>query len=144
MTVLALDPGGTTGWATWDASVGFRSWECDFDVLIARAWEWITTQPDAHEGARHVVCERYTITAETLRKSRQSDALEIIGFMRGLCLIYEIPFSLQTPADAKRFSTDDRLRHVGWYTRGKGHANDAARHLMLHLVKNRLMEPPRA
>ena len=38
------------------------------------------------------------------------------------------------------FATDDKLRRLGWYKPGKGHANDAARHLLLWFAKHRTPE----
>lgn len=41
---------------------------------------------------------------------------------------------LQGPAEAKAFSTDTKLRRLGWWHKGgEGHANDALRHAVLYL-----------
>ena len=38
---------------------------------------------------------------------------------------------------AKSFATDAKLKALDWYERTKdGHANDAARHLVVYLVKS--------
>lgn len=76
--------------------------------------------------------------------SRQYDALELIGWLRAMSYLCDIPFVLQTPADAKRFSTDKKLEAAGWLQpKGQDHANDALRHLLLYMVGSRLMEVPR-
>lgn len=40
---------------------------------------------------------------------------------------------MQQPSSAKSVCTDDRLRHWGLWSKGKPHANDAVRHLVLAL-----------
>lgn len=134
--VLAVDPGGTTGWAFRRPQDGVISGQDDFNSFVYDADRLVRNQVDV------VVCERYVITAETLRKSRQTTALEVIGFLRGACYINGAEFVLQSPGDAKRFATDERLKSAGWYVPGQPHANDAARHLLLYLVKNGQMEVP--
>ncbi len=143
MKVYSFDPGGTTGWAMWDNWSGqTAAGQSDFDGTVRMVNKTFFRPGDV------IVAERFTINAQTVRKSQQTTALEVIGFLRATALLYEgVDFVLQTPADAKRFSTDARLDILGWTRRPKAkwdHANDALRHLLLYLVKNKLMEPPRA
>ena len=86
-----------------------------------------------------IVCEDFRITMQTAKKSAQPDALKIIGALDYLAFRDGAKFVLQTPADAKRFATDDRLRKAGLWTPGRRHANDAARHLFLYLCKKGLL-----
>jgi len=95
-----------------------------------------------------LIVEDFIITAETLKKSRQTWSLEAIGALRYLVelfgdypipvddgrglIIPRISMTLQSPSSAKAFATNDKLRNVGWYVPGKGHANDAARHLLVY------------
>lgn len=138
--VLALDPGLTTGWAAlynpgaddeMFASGEVRGALALVDSvlrLFGTGWEW------------EVVIERYIITPNTLTKTRQYEPLEIIGAVRWLCHDRDRPFAMQSPAEAKAFSTDTKLKRVGWYRRGLGHANDAARHLLLYTATHRLID----
>lgn len=145
--ILAVDPGGTSGWATherWDNAPdedGFSSGQYEFNDFV----EFVDKL--AHDvQLTAIVAEKFTINQQTIRHSQQTTALEVIGFLRYIALREECPFILQTPADAKKFSTDARLDVVDWTKRPKAkwdHANDGARHLMLYMVKNKLMEPPR-
>jgi hypothetical protein len=86
-----------------------------------------------------LVIEKFTITNETAKKSRQYDALNIIGVFRHYSYMSDWPLTLQSPGSAKKLGTDDRLKDLGWYTPGKGHANDAARHLLLYCVNNEII-----
>jgi hypothetical protein len=133
-TVLAVDPGLMSGWA-YHHEDGHRAGQLEFDEMMGVA-EFL--EPDVF------VCERYTVTAETLRKSRQTTALEIIGCLRWLAHKRGVPFVLQSPADAKRFATNKKLEAAGWLLpSSQDHANDALRHLLLYRVKNKMMEMPR-
>jgi hypothetical protein len=91
-------------------------------------------------GMAHLVVENFHITIRTGKLTRQHDALYIIG-----CLRYKANkdghlFKLQNPSD-KQFGDDDRLKQIGWYSPGKGHANDAARHLLLYLLRYGVIDP---
>ena len=90
-----------------------------------------------------VVVEEFRITASTGHKTRGGSmaAIEIIGALRWICHARGIPLVLQTPADAKRFMTDEKLRRLGWYRSGKDHARDAARHLALYLLRSGHVSP---
>ena len=130
--ILALDPGKKTGWAAYDFTTKrFVSGEGDF-ITSARRAHAIAAE---HNDELSIVSESFTITVNTAKNTQATWSLELIGVYRYLSLAYcREDLTLQAPAAAKRFSSDDRLRAMGWYTPGKGHANDAARHLMLYLV----------
>lgn len=135
MRILAVDPGLTSGWALLRPDGTVTTGQSDFEAMMRAAERYAPTV---------VVCERYTITAETLRKSRQTTALELIGALRWMTVKSGGEFVMQSPADAKRFSTDGKLTSAGWLQpRARDHANDACRHLLLYCVKNKLMGVPR-
>lgn len=140
--IVALDPGGVTGYATFRAG-SFTSGEIPdgFDGFFEwcrgpegnTLW-WVTT---------HLIVERFTINAATHKKDPVGirETLDIIGGARYLAATRDITFdNTQTPTQAKTFATDSNLKAMGWHhpTEG-GHANDAARHLLTHLasVRNR-------
>ena len=137
-----MDPGGTTGWCFWeDGEV--RAGQDEFEAF--------THVVDHLPVPNVVVAERFVINQQTIRHSQQTTALEVIGFLKYVAWRDGADFVLQTPADAKRFAQvgddkDARLDAAGWLIRPKAkwdHANDSQRHMLLYLVKKRLMEPPR-
>jgi hypothetical protein len=129
--VLAIDPGKMSGFAFQD-DTGFR----DAGQLEMMPLLQLAEQDAKAYGAELViVCESYTITAETAKKSRQTWSLEIIGALRWIAWRYGCEFILQSPADAKRFATDARLHECGMWVKGQDHARDAYRHLLLYLAK---------
>ena len=129
--IIAIDPGNVTGIATYKGDT-FDSFELD-EIGKVYSYLWnVKAQADA------LIIEKFTINPTTHKKSRQEDPLLIIGFVDGLAYLHRIPLTYFTPAKAKSFATDDKLKAVGWWrpTPG-GHANDSARHLLTFIAQNR-------
>lgn len=135
MRVLAVDPGLRSGWALWCPDALDPPWEARvYDPMPLLAF----TEQELDHGLNLVVCEAYRITAATAQKSQQHWSLELIGALRWLAYKAGVEFVLQTPAEAKSFVPDQRLRDLGMWTPGKeDHARDATRHLVLALAKRR-------
>lgn len=129
MKILALDPGGTSGIATWTDGV-FDSWEsAPLDALRH-------IEAGDLDG---VACESW-IPRPGIR-TFQPEALESIGAARYLCWRQGIPFKLQSPAEAKRFATNEKLAKLGWRKPSPGgHRDDAARHLLVITVRLGLVD----
>lgn len=129
MNLIGVDPGKKTGVAHFDGRQ-FRAWELQrLDVL---------THVRGLVGDRttHIAIERFIIGTGTGKKTQQPDALEIIGSLVELEREEEnISLLRQNAADAKHAAPDVRLRAVGWYATRMGHANDAARHVWLLLLR---------
>lgn len=134
--LVAIDPGELSGYAVVDLETKeviysgelSESEVCDeVDYLLDHAVEDIT-----------IVMEKFTINAATHKKSPQPTAMYIIGAVRYLYRKYTgKTVILQTPADAKSFSTNDKLKAVGfWHKGGEGHANDAFRHALVYMVRS--------
>lgn len=86
-----------------------------------------------------VVCERFTINAQTVRNSQAPYSLEQIGILKQ-CMM-DIGLSpddivFQSPADAKAMFTNEKIKKLEyWHKGGEGHALDSIRHALLRLVK---------
>lgn len=134
--VMAIDPGKTSGWATFDlATEEFKSGQEDFDGACA-------VMMYAADPNVQLVSEAFLITVQTAKNTQATWSLELIGVARYVARsLAGRDLILQAPGAAKRFSSDERLKRLGWYKPGQGHANDAARHLLLCLVKTRLWWP---
>lgn len=126
--ILAVDPGGTTGVVQWYQGQDFLLPD---QIVNGRFgfYRWFNEEVDQLD-IELIVCEDFLITQQSVKKTRQSDALRIIGYLDGWCFVNGVRFVLQTPNEGKGFGTDEKLKHVGWYTVGKPHATDAARHLL--------------
>lgn len=130
MTLVgAIDPGLATGFAVYDSNTGwFASWEQegmpDFTQLA---------------GCAVLLCEKFDVNAKTAKLTRQDEAQLYTGMAQQFCLLQGIEFHY-SPRSAKKFSKDDKLKALYWYMRTKdGHANDAARHLLVYLLKKNLL-----
>jgi len=141
--VLSIDPGKASGVAllSWDGA------DSNPNILLSKE-----VQPEEfaipvetllnsyrNEDSLSVVCERFTINAQTVRNSQAPYSLEQIGVLKHLCRtnMYDPErIIFQSPADAKAMFPNEALKKVGaWHVGGEGHANDAIRHALLRLVK---------
>lgn len=133
--VLAVDPGGHTGVA-WLAGEQFGS-----GVIDGGRFEfhrWFTNVVNTIGSPIAIVCENFIVTASTARKTAQPDPYLIIGWLELWSHQHGVPFTLQTPSTGKGFGTDAKLKHMGWWRTGNGgHDNDAARHLLTYLARER-------
>lgn len=134
--IVAVDPGKTTGVAVLWPDGEFNSWE-------AECWDAVRTIGDGLEEGKiaEVVVEAFDITPATIRSSRGPEkmwSLESLGALRYLasrsmaCGTFKV-----SPRTKKRFGSDAKLKRLGWFRAGSGHANDAARHLLSHLADTR-------
>jgi hypothetical protein len=66
----------------------------------------------------------------------------MIGAVAYLCRNTNVPLHRQLPSDASSFSTNEKLRAVGFKTPAKpDHERSAARHLLLRLTRNGAIDP---
>lgn len=137
--VLSVDPGKATGMALFTREheaepVLVWSGEYQQEEYAQPIRETLRMYPDVE-----VVCERFTINAQTVRNSQAPYSLEQIGILKQ-CLMDagrkpdDIYF--QSPADAKAMFDNSKLKKLEyWHKGGEGHALDAIRHGLLRLVK---------
>lgn len=149
--LLCLDPGKASGVALLDTT-GLQTDNTD-DVTIVESGElapaelntWLMRQfarAVEDKAALEAVCEDFIITTQTGKNSAAPWSLKKIGVLEFLCEMYGVPLTLQTPAAAKSFVSNQRLRNLGlWHKGGAGHANDALRHGALYLVNKRGWNP---
>jgi hypothetical protein len=138
--VLSVDPGKATGMALFSLETGQEPvmlWSGEYQQheYAQPIREALATV----QGDLEVVCERFTINAQTLRNSQSPYSLEQIGILKQCMLdagrkAEEIVF--QAPADAKAMFPNEALKFLEyWHRGGEGHALDAIRHALLRLVK---------
>jgi hypothetical protein len=141
--IISVDPGKTTGLCvvTWS---GDRE-----DTPVVQHSSELTVEDFSDQirvalnmGKNYnltIVCERFTITAQTTKNSQAPYSLEQIGVLKHLCREYgykvdDIVF--QSPVDAKNMFPNPALKKIGtWHVGGAGHANDAIRHALLRFTK---------
>lgn len=146
MIIISIDPGKATGVAVWcDEPIengyfkkGFTAFEVDvpqFKSFLA----FVCTMSTPTVEFRFV-SESFLITAQTAKNTQAPWSLKHIGAFEFVADVwFQQPVTLQAPNVGKTFGTDAKLRHVGWFTRGKGHANDASRHLITYVASRGLV-----
>lgn len=128
MRVLAVDPGLTSGYMVVHNDHVVRHGQLSpMDMCNVFESEAIMKAG----GERAFVYERFQITPMTAKNSPQPTALEIIGVLKYFAYVYKIKVYEQTPTNAKRFSTNKKLKELGLYATGQEHCRDAARHYLL-------------
>lgn len=141
--IYVLDPGKATGLAVvyYDTE---KNEIIEYETFELDQMETCTVLENIQHDSEDVeiVFEKFFITTETGKKNDVHYSLEIIGVIRYFAWKYQIPLYSQSPSDAKNFCDNKRLKNVDlWHVGGEGHAKDALRHLVLHLVKNRNWRP---
>jgi hypothetical protein len=142
--ILSVDPGKATGLSyfifdgqndpemLWSKEVQ----QHEYAQPIRDAFRYSQSQGVKLE----IVCERFTINAQTVRNSQAPYSLEQIGILKQIILDNgrmpdEIFF--QSPADAKAMFSNEKLKILEyWHRGGEGHALDSIRHGLLRLVKS--------
>lgn len=141
--VLAVDPGKATGLAFFEFTKGEEPtlhWaqEVQFETY-AEPIRSVLNASYGPEDALFVVCERFTINAQTVKNSQAPFSLEEIGVLKQIMLdCGQSPDDIifQSPADAKAMFDNSKLKKLEYWNRGgEGHALDAIRHGLLYLVK---------
>jgi len=142
--ILAVDPGKKSGIASFTYNKGEAPELVDSGEYMFEDYHVpiLNTLRNARifEAEIAVVCERFTINAQTVKNSQAPYSLEQIGILKYLVNsegldIDKIVF--QSPSDAKRMFPNDALKKLGyWHRGGEGHALDAMRHGLLYAVKN--------
>ena len=127
--IICYDPGITTGWASYDSGV-FKVGELA-SLDLAVIYNHITSQYDWNE---------FTIGYEDFKHRPQlihseMYSLQVIGTIRLWAQLHgqEEPFKY-LPATAQAFWTDDKIKSLSLWTKGKKHAMDALRVLLKHLM----------
>jgi hypothetical protein len=141
--ILSVDPGKFSGIAVFTVTNGE-------EPLLVESGEYL--QSDYAQPIRKVigsaimqnieleiVCERFTINAQTVKNSQAPFSLEQIGILKQCMMDIGLdPESIifQSPADAKAMFPNPQLKKLGyWHKGGEGHALDAIRHALLRLAK---------
>lgn len=134
--IMAVDPGGTTGVAWLVKIVDAHGVHYEFgsaEVPDGRFGfiEQFHRLAEVHVIERLIV-EDFIINSGTVKKTQQVDPWRLVGYLEGWAHQHGVPLVLQTPSTAKGFGSDEKLKFLGWHRPSKGgHANDAARHLLV-------------
>lgn len=91
---------------------------------------------DRLEPGDVLATELFTPGSGTARRTRQNDALEVVGMMRWLAHKQAATFVLQSVSDATKVAPSSVLKALGWWRRGDpDHVRRAAAQAVLALHK---------
>lgn len=157
--VFAVDPGGTTGVAwgvfSWKGTVGktlaggelLGSAQITDADELSHTSEILAALEDFRVLCRRAGVRRVEVVIEdfVLRPQIATKGREMLSPVRITAMIEaghlglyrkRLEYTLQGPAEAKGFATNERLKKWGVQTHGGGrHAKDAWRHIAVYLAK---------
>lgn len=160
MTLLAIDPGETTGWCLRRTGVDYKGMvnierygqlsaginpNMKPDEVYARltkvakqimySVECRKTLPFPIE---HIVIEDFTFRGAHRIVKTDIITIKMVGMLLYAAGLTGVSYSTQTAGDAKGVITDIRLKRWGyWLPHKERHARDAIRHALLYERKNR-------
>lgn len=158
MILWAVDPGVTTGnrilvinshgmpefnriappglWCTSDTYENLIGMvEQPFFTFLSRVEQVLRL----HVDAVHFQIERFTITSATAKKGAQPEPLYVIGALMYLAEKYDATYDFSLPSQVMKLFPDPVLKKLKLFIKGKGHANDAARHAAFYLLNHELI-----
>ena len=141
--ILAVDPGKASGICLFEWVEGEEpkmAWSGEYQQNQYAQAIRLAIHASQSSGVKvEVVCERFTINAQTVRNSQAPYSLEQIGIQRQCLLDAGYPMddiSFQSPADAKAMFSNEKIKKLEyWHKGGEGHALDSIRHALLYMVK---------
>lgn len=121
--VVAFDPGVTTGIAYKDGS-GIHTEQIRTTHRAIWNWtDWVYVD--------EIVYERFNYQR---RDKVVLYPVEVIGVIKLISELHNIPIREQTPSQAMNLWTDDKIRRLGLWTPNQVHGMDALRHLLYYLT----------
>ena len=158
--IFACDPGGTSGCATaqWEPSspedqltsveqIKFRQWHIDDQPHHVQLWSTLSANPytmivwETFDFRQHIYFDAEGNPHASGHKL-ELISREYIGVMELYCALNNAPnFTLNSSA-AKHFITDQKIKQVGLWLPGMGHAMDATRHLLRYMVVKKKIQAP--
>ena len=133
--ITAVDPGKMCGVGIFQWTATYRKFSSiELTPIVAATY----VRRHLEEMSGWVVAvERFTPDHRTA--SVQLDAIEVIGMLRYVVetsIRMDHRFDLQSRSEAKKIGGTQVLKKLGWHKNTKdGHANDAANHVLLALLR---------
>jgi hypothetical protein len=150
-SVIAFDPGGTTGiaYAHYDGEeIHYQTGELGphehHDELwnVLEHWHHEVELPGNN---KHLVTESFEFRQNLQKKNVELISKEYIGIMKLFAINAKIKYFERNASQAKSFVSDEKLDRLGILEVPKHpnrHRNDALRHLIMYLVVNLGIQSP--
>lgn len=138
--IVSLDPGGTTGWATFTSDGVTAQWLCG--QLAGQHHDRLDAMLGTfHTEEYHIVCESFEYR-NVSRAGLVLDSVEYIGVMKRFCQNRGVSYTMQTASQGKvgtrpnAFVKKSNLEKLGLWSPGNIHAMDAYGHLLYYMINN--------
>lgn len=138
-TILALDPGYTTGYCIFHITGGTPRLK-DYGQITTIKDDIIQWSELSKFLGGHffdiMVCENYRIYQQKLERHSFSPVLtlRLIGGLEYYASMNRVPIHYQMASQAKAFVTDEKLKHWEFYQEGMKHCRDAIRHAIYFML----------
>ena len=148
VNVIALDPGETTGIAHYVCDASYTHGDHESEARVRALFTTVQLSPDdaadyvdaiASDSRTRVGLtigfERFVPRRRSYAHTNQAGPHHVIGAVIEIARRTHVPYIEQGPSEAKNVGRPATLRRLGLWTRGKDHANDAAAHALLMLIR---------
>lgn len=133
------DIGLITGLAWYDLEHDiFNSWQYTYEDLRKQ----LDRLADHCDGRMAVGYEKFIVTSGGSRTSTPQHALRAEQVLADFARARNVPLLKPQPSSARKLGQVVYLRRLGWYRPGKGHANDAAQHVLSRLLLQKPIPQP--
>lgn len=133
--VIWLDPGLHTGWAALTDGAEFHSGE----GILPEIGELLTAHGIWHREDMAIGWEQYIVAPGGGRAGSPGPPIEVIGMARWLGFYHHCQMLKPVPSAMRTVVKPEHLKKLGWYRPGKDHANQAARHLLAWMLREKLV-----
>ena len=134
--VLAFDPGKVIGYAHFENGEFQSSIELQSLEEIVKQFQCVLNSPLTVEE-RNLVCITETFSRGNTAVKDQLQTIEIIGAIRALCLVHEVPLIEQLPSMRTGYIPIAKamIRENGYTLKEKHHSIDAIAHGLAYMDK---------
>lgn len=139
--IVSLDPGGTTGWASFTSDGDSAQWICGQLAAKNHHDQLDNMLGMMHTDQYHIVCESFEYR-NVSRAGLVLDSVEYIGVMKRYAQCWGVSYTMQTASQGKvgtrpnAFVKPSNLRKLGLWSPGNVHAMDAYGHLLYYMINN--------
>ena len=140
MRIACIDPGGTTGIAVFVVEPGDVRLEHTLATKsYAQIFRFLTSL--IKNELDHIVCEQFRLLPSHAADLSYSTfpSSEVIGILKLLNELLEIPITFQNPGDRSFFDDISKLKALGYYD-SNVHIRDAIMHGLAFLSKDPKLE----
>lgn len=133
--VVWLDPGLTTGWASLYGGQSFESGQGSFTEV----GDMLDAHGNLYQEDLAIGWEQYIVTPGGGIAGTANPPIEVIGMAKWIGYWHNATTLTPVPSSFRLPASTQMLKKLGWYRPGQEHANQAARHLLAWMFREKLL-----